>query len=89
MDTERLHDTGRERDDVVDPGSATRNVIWAGRIVSAAVVAGLIGGAWQGYAGAIWCALGLGILLASIPDPQRSARRDRGQPRADRTPRAA
>jgi hypothetical protein len=88
MHTERFHDTDRERDSI-DPGSTTRNVIWVGRIVSAAVVAGLIGGAWQGDAGSVWCALGLGILLASIPDPQRAARRNRASAPADRTPRAA
>ena len=59
---------GSQSSDRTRSRTASRQ-LWVGRVVAAAVVIGLVGGVWQGNGGAFWSALGLAILLASIPDP--------------------
>jgi hypothetical protein len=51
-------------------GRAAGQRTWFGRMVDVSVVCGLVGGVWQDNAGAFWSALGLAILLASLPDPR-------------------
>lgn len=72
MDTARLGDGHVAASDPRQLGGrAGGKRTWFGRMVDVAVVCGLVGGIWQGNAGSFWSALGLAILLASLPDPGR------------------